>query len=61
MAPILSCAPAFVRGRRAPQALAEQLPELVPLVAVDTACALPMRLVKKCHEKWGSARSSAPT
>lgn len=33
------------------QALAEQLSAEVPVAAVDTACLLPMRLVKKCHEK----------
>lgn len=33
------------------QQLARQLPLTVQLVAVDTACVLPMRLVPKCHEK----------
>lgn len=32
-------------------ALNHELPADVPLVAVDTACLLPMRLVRACHEK----------
>lgn len=32
-------------------ALREELPGGVPLVAVDAACVLPMRLVRTCHEK----------
>ena len=33
------------------QALAQQLPPAVQVVAVDAACLLPMRLVPKCYEK----------
>lgn len=40
------------------QALAEDLPAAVRIAAVDTACVLPMRLVRKLHERAYSFRSA---
>lgn len=40
------------------QALARELPPAVQLAAVDTACLLPMRLVRKAHEKAYTFRAA---
>lgn len=40
------------------QALAEDLPATIPIAAVDTACVLPMRLVRKFHERAYTFRSA---
>ena len=50
--------PPHAAGSYPLQALAADLPAAIPMAAVDTACVLPMRLVRKYHERAFSFRSA---